>query len=360
MAAPAESVAAAEPVVARRVRGGGLVRFATAVAKRTVEVVGTLLGLLVVTFVIGRLVPIDPVLAVTGPDIPQETYNRIAREMGVDRPVIEQFLRYAASVLRLDLGVSTLTRSPVVDDLRRVLPATLELASVAILIGVAIGLPLGILSAVFRGSPFDGFARVLMLVGYSTPVFWKGLILLLVFYVALGWTAGPGRLDVVYEGVYQPRTGLALVDAVLERDWDLFRDAFAHLVLPAVSLGYGAAAYIGRMTRSFVLEQLRQEYVTAARAKGVGELRVVLVHVLRNCAVQLVTAIALTYGLLLEGAVLTETVFAWPGLGQYMTKAMFNSDMNAVLGGTLVIGAIFLLLNLLSDLLYRLLDPRAR
>lgn len=329
-------------------------------AKRALEVVGTLFGLLVVTFVIGRLVPIDPVLAVTGPDIPQETYDRIAREMGLDRPVFEQFLRYAASVLRLDLGVSTLTRSPVIEDIRRVFPATLELASVAILMGITIGVPLGILSAVFRGTIFDSLARVLMLVGYSTPVFWKGLILLLVFYVMLGWTAGPGRLDVVYEGLYEARTGLVLVDAVLARDWDLFRDGFAHLVLPALSLGYGAAAYIGRMTRSFVLEQLRQEYVTAARAKGVGEVRVVLVHVLRNCAVQLVTAIALTYGLLLEGAVLTETVFAWPGLGQYMTKAMFNSDLNAVLGGTLVIGAIFLLLNLVSDVLYRVLDPRAR
>lgn len=353
--AAAASIAPGGSRAGRRISG-----FALTFAKRILEVVGTLLGLLVVTFVIGRLVPIDPVLAVTGPDIPQETYDRIAREMGLDRPVIEQFFRYAADVLRLDLGMSTLTRSPVIEDIRRVFPATLELASVAILIGIVIGVPLGILSAVFRGTVFDSLARVLMLVGYSTPVFWKGLILLLVFYVMLGWTAGPGRLDVVYEGLYEPRTGLVLVDAVLSRDWDLFRDAFAHLVLPAVSLGYGAAAYIGRMTRSFVLEQLRQEYVTAARAKGVSEVRVVLVHVLRNCAVQLVTAIALTYGLLLEGAVLTETVFAWPGLGQYMTKAMFNSDLNAVLGGTLVIGAIFLLLNLLSDVLYRALDPRAR
>lgn len=335
-------------------------RVVGSVAVRILEVLGTLLGLLIVTFVIGRLVPIDPVLAVTGPDISQETYDRVAREMGLDRSLIEQFLIYISAVLKLDFGQSTLTRSPVIEDIGRVFPATLELATVAIMIGVIVGVPLGILSAVFRGSLFESLARVVMLIGYSTPVFWKGLILLLVFYVILGWAGGPGRLDLVYETLYEPRTGLVLVDALLTGDWDLFRDGVSHLVLPAISLGYGAAAYIGRMTRSFVLEQLRQEYVTAARAKGISEWRVVLVHVLRNCAVQLVTAIALTYGILLEGAVLTETVFAWPGLGQYMTKAMFNADMNATLGGTLVIGAVFLFLNLFSDILYRVLDPRAQ
>jgi peptide/nickel transport system permease protein len=320
----------------------------------------TFLGLLFVTFAIGRLMPLDPVLAVTGPDIPDDVYRQVRAEMGLDDPVIVQFVRYAWQVLQLDFGISILTKNAVVNDIARVFPATVELATAGTLIGMLIGVPAGIAAAVWRGTIVDAVVRVLTLVGYSAPVFWKGLMLLLVFYVALGWTEGPGRIGVFYEGVVETVTGLILVDAALAREWEVFHNALGHLVLPAVSLGYGAAAYIGRMTRSFMLDQLRQEYVTAARAKGLTEPRVVLGHVLPNCAVQMVTAIALTYGLLLEGAVLTETVFAWPGLGQYMTRAMFNADMNAVLGGTFVIGAVFVALNLLSDALYRVLDPRAR
>jgi len=320
----------------------------------------TFLGLLLVTFLIGRVMPVDPVIAAVGPDISDETYARVRAELGLDASLPVQFWRYVASVLQFDFGTSILTRNPVTEDIARVFPATLELATAGVLIGTLIGVPLGILAAVFRGTWVDGVIRVLTLVGYSAPVFWKGLMLLLVFYALLGWAEGPGRTSVFYEGVVDPVTGLLLVDSALAGDRDAFHDALAHLLLPAISLGYGAAAYIGRMTRSFMLDQLRQEYVTAARVKGLPEWRVVLGHVLPNCAVQLVTAIALTYGLLLEGAVLTETVFAWPGLGQYMTKAMFNADMNAVLGGTFVIGVVFVALNLLSDILYRALDPRAR
>lgn len=320
----------------------------------------TFLGLLFVTFLIGRVMPIDPVIAAIGPDVSDETYARVKAEMGLDASWPAQFARYVGAVLQLDFGTSILTRQPVTQDIARVFPATLELATAGVLIGTLIGVPLGILAAVFRGKAVDSLVRVVTLVGYSAPVFWKGLMLLLVFYALLGWAEGPGRSSVFYEGVVEPVTGLLLVDSAMAGEWDAFHDAWAHLVLPAVSLGYGAAAYIGRLTRSFMLDQLRQEYVTTARVKGASEARVVLAHVLPNCAVQLVTAIALTYGLLLEGAVLTETVFAWPGLGQYMTRAMFNADMNAVLGGTFVIGAAFVLLNLLSDILYRALDPRAR
>jgi len=340
----------------------------TAQAGRGLRIVGreagmllaTFLGLLLITFVIGRVMPVDPVIAVTGPDISDETYARVKAEMGLDAPLPLQFVRYVAAVIQLDFGTSIMTRNTVAQDIARVFPATLELATAGVLIGILIGVPLGILAAVFRGTAIDGTIRFITLIGYSAPVFWKGLMLLLVFYALLGWAEGPGRTSVFQEGVVQPVTGLLLVDAAMAGEWDAFHDALAHLVLPAISLGYGAAAYIGRMTRSFMLDQLGQEYVTTARVKGVPEWRVVLFHVLPNCAVQLVTAIALTYGLLLEGAVLTETVFAWPGLGQYMTRAMFNADMNAVLGGTFVIGVVFVALNLLSDALYRALDPRAR
>jgi peptide/nickel transport system permease protein len=320
----------------------------------------TFVGLLFVTFAIGRLMPLDPVLAVTGPDIPDDVYRQVRAEMGLDDPVIIQFFRYAVQVAQLDFGTSILTREAVWDDIRRVFPATLELATAGTLIGVLIGVPAGIAAAVWRGTVVDSAVRVLTLVGYSAPVFWKGLMLLMLFYLVLGWTEGPGRIGVFHEGVVPTVTGLILVDAAIAGEWEVFDNAIGHLILPAVSLGYGAAAYIGRMTRSFMLDQLQQEYVTAARAKGLSEARVIFSHVLPNCGVQLITAIALTYGLLLEGAVLTETVFAWPGLGQYMTRAMLNADMNAVLGGTFVIGAVFVTLNLASDALYRVLDPRAR
>lgn len=328
--------------------------------RQVATILATFFGLILLTFAIGRIMPLDPVTAAVGPDISQETYLRVYREMGLDQPLIFQFFSYIGSVLTFDFGRSFSTNQPVITDIARVFPATLELAACGVLIGALIGIPLGILAAVMRGTVVDGLVRVVLLIGYSAPVFWKGLILLVVFYAALGWAGGPGRLSIYYEGLVPHRTGLLLIDTALAGQWDVFRDAISHLALPAISLGYGAAAYIGRMTRSFMLDQLKQEYVSVARVKGLSERQVVLGHVLPNCAVQLVTTVALTFGLLLEGAVLTETVFAWPGLGQYMTMAMFNADMNAVLGGTLVIGAIFIILNLGSDLLYRILDPRTR
>lgn len=320
----------------------------------------TFLGLIFVTFMIGRVMPLDPVTAAVGPDVSQELYDRTREQMGLNQPLWIQFFDYVAAVLRLDFGTSFSTRQTVIDDIARVFPATLELALVGVVIGALIGIPLGILAAVKRGTMVDGLIRVILLIGYSAPVFWKGLILLVVFYAILGVAEGPGRMSVFFEGVVPIRTGLLLIDSALAGEWEVFRNAIGHIILPAVSLGYGAAAYVGRMTRSFVLDQLKQEYVSVARVKGLSEWAVIFHHVLPNCAVQLVTTVALTFGLLLEGAVLTETVFAWPGLGQYMTRAMFNADMNAVPGGTSVIGAIFVSLNVVSDILYRMLDPRTR
>ena len=202
--------------------------------------------------------------------------------------------------------------------------------------------------------------RVVGLIGYSVPIFWLGLIALLIFYARLGWVEGPGRIGIAYEFTFTPITGFYLLDAVLQRDWGAFRDIFSHIILPASLLGYFSLAYISRMTRSFMLTELSQEYIVAARAKGLGETRIIWRHALRNAAVPLVTVIALSYAGLLEGSVLTETVFAWPGLGLYITNSLQNADMNAVLGGTIVIGSVFIGINLLSDLLYRMLDPRTR
>ena len=334
--------------------------WAAAIGRFLIIVATTYLGLLAVTFFIGRVVPIDPVLAIVGDRAPQHVVERTREEMGLNLPYWQQFFIYVKGVLQGDFGRSVLTTNPVMEDIRRVFPATVELATLGTLIGALIGVPLGVLAAVKRGSLIDQIVRVIGLIGYSVPIFWLGLLALLVFYARLRWTAGPGRIDVVYEYTFAPITGFYLLDAILQRDWAAFRDIFAHIVLPASLLGYFSLAYISRMTRSFMLNELSQEYIVAARAKGLSEARIIWRHALRNAAVPLVTVIALSYAGLLEGSVLTETVFAWPGLGLYITNSLQNADMNAVLGGTIVIGSVFIGINLLSDLLYRTLDPRTR
>ena len=320
----------------------------------------TYFGLLAVTFFIGRVVPIDPVLAIVGDRAPEHVIERVRQELGLNLPLWQQFGIYLGKVLQGDFGTSVLTSKPVLEDIARAFPATLELATAGILIGAGIGVPLGVWAAVRQGGWADHAVRVMGLVGYSVPIFWLGLMTLVLFYAKLGWVAGPGRIDVTYEFTLTPVTGLLLLDTAMAGEWEAFRNALAHLALPAALLGYFSLAYISRMTRSFMLGELSQEYVVAARAKGLSEARIVWRHALRNAMVPLVTVIALSYAGLLEGSVLTETVFAWPGLGLYITNSLQNADMNAVLGGTIVVGTVFVGLNLLSDGLYRLLDPRVR
>jgi peptide/nickel transport system permease protein len=341
--------AAAGARVARRLRwlGGFLVVIAL-----------TYLGLLAVTFFIGRVMPIDPVLAIVGDRAPEHVYQRVREELGLNRPLWEQFGIYLGKVLQGDFGTSVLTSNPVLQDIRKTFPATIELATLGILIGAGFGVPLGVWAAVRRGGLVDQVVRVMGLIGYSVPIFWLGLMGLVLFYAKLDWVAGPGRIDVSFEYSFTLDTGFLLLDTARQGQWEAFRNALSHLILPASLLGYFSLAYISRMTRSFMLNELAQEYVVAARAKGLSETRIIWRHALRNAMVPLVTVIALSYAGLLEGSVLTETVFAWPGLGLYITNSLQNADMNAVLGGTIVVGSIFVGLNLLSDLLYRLLDPR--
>jgi peptide/nickel transport system permease protein len=320
----------------------------------------TYLGLLAVTFFIGRVVPIDPALAILGDRAGASAIARVRAELGLDLPLYSQFFIYLRQVLSGDFGTSVLTTHPVIDDIREVFPATLELATLGTLIGSLFGVPFGVLAAVKRGSLADQVVRVVGLVGYSVPIFWLGLLGLLVFYARLHWVAYPGRIDLSYEYSFTPITGIYLLDAALQGEWDVEWDAFRHIILPASLLGYLSLAYVSRMTRSFMLTELGQEYIVAARAKGLSEARTVWGHALRNAAVPLVTVIALSYAGMLEGSVLTETVFSWPGLGRYITDSLQNADMNAVLGGTIVIGSTFIGINLLSDFLYRALDPRTR
>ncbi|MDF1790738.1 MAG: ABC transporter permease [Thalassobaculaceae bacterium] len=319
----------------------------------------TLLGLLLITFLIGRVMPIDPVLAVVGERATNEVYEATRKAMGLDQPLIIQFFTYIREVVTGNFGTSLLTSRPVIQDIARVFPATLELATVATMIGVALGIPAGVLAAVHQGRWPDHFVRLIGLFGYSMPIFWLGLVGLLVFYGKLDWVAGPGRLDVFFEDVVPQVTGVILIDSLLAGDLEVFTNALSHIILPASVLGYYSLAYISRMTRSFMLEQLAQEYITTARVKGLSETRVIWGHALGNVMVPLITVIALSYANLLEGSVLTEIVFAWPGIGFYITNALLSADMNAVLGGTVMVGIVFIGLNLLSDLLYRVFDPRA-
>ncbi|GES43239.1 peptide ABC transporter permease [Rhizobium dioscoreae] len=331
----------------------GLLRF-------LVVAVTTYLGLLAVTFFIGRVIPIDPALAIAGDHAPQQILERLRREMHLDEPLYLQFYYYLVSALSGDFGTSVLTTNPVMDDIRRVFPATMELATVGTIIGAIFGVPFGVLAAVRRNSIIDQIVRVIGLVGYSMPVFWLAMVSLVIFYAKLNWVAYPGRIDIAYEYTFTPVTGFFLLDSAMQGQWDVFWDVFRHIILPASLLGYFSLAYISRMTRSFMLNELGQEYIVAARAKGLSETRVIWGHALRSAAVPLITVIALSYAGLLEGSVLTEIVFSWPGIGFYITSSLRNADMNAVLGGTIVVGTVFIGINLISDLLYRTLDPRTR
>ena len=320
----------------------------------------TLFGLLILTFIIGRVMPTDPVRAIVGADATREVYETVYRQLGLDRPMWEQFFVYLKDVATFDFGTSVRTGQPVINDILYVLPATIELATFAIIFGAGLGIPLGVMAAVHKDRWPDHLIRVFSLSGHSMPIFWTGMIALLVFYAQLGWVGGSGRMSQFYIGMVPEKTNFLLIDSAIAREWDVFRSALNHIVLPASLLGYSSSAYITRMTRSFMLDQLGQEYVTTARVKGLSNRQTIWRHAFGNIRVQLVTIIALAYGALLEGAVLIETVFAWPGFGQYLTSNLLIGDMNAVMTCVLVVGIIFIALNILSDLLYRIFDPRTR
>tara|TARA_B100000809_G_C15016376_1_gene486822 strand:- start:12 stop:1079 length:1068 start_codon:yes stop_codon:yes gene_type:complete len=320
----------------------------------------TFLGLTAVTFFIGRVMPTDPVVAIVGDRASSKTYERVRLELGLDKSLYEQYWKFLTDILQGDLGISVTTSQPVLQDILRFFPATCELATIATIIGVTFGVPMGVFAATHQGRWPDHLIRFIGLIGYSIPIFWLGMVGLLIFYAKLDWVSGPGRVDFFYDGIVENRTGFILIDATLVQEWEVLRNAFSHIILPASLLGYYSLAYIARMTRSFMLEQLSKEYIITARVKGMSERRVIWRHALGNTLIPLVTVIVLSYAYLLEGSVLTETIFAWPGIGLYITNSLFNADMNAVLGGTIVVGCVFVSFNLLSDLIYTLVDPRAR
>jgi peptide/nickel transport system permease protein len=320
----------------------------------------TLAGLLLVTFSFSALSPVDPALQLVGDHASRSTYEKARHELGLDQPWPVQFERYVVRLAHGDLGMSRSTGQPVSDDLKRVFPATFELATLSMIVAALVGVGLGVLAAWRPSGVLDSVIRILSLVGNSIPVFWLGLLALLLFYARLQWAGGPGRLDDAYEYTIDMPTGLVLVDAWRSGAQGASGSAIAHLVLPVLVLASNAVAQVTRLTRAAMIGEAGKEYVTLARAKGASEVRILLSHILPNITGVLITVLALTYASLLEGAVLTETVFAWPGLGRYLTTALFAGDTPAILGGTLLIGCCFVFINRLADLLARTLDPRIR
>lgn len=326
----------------------------------SVSILITLLGLLLFTFALSHFSPIDPVLQLAGDHASASTYQQIRHQLGVDRSLPVQFLYYLNQLLHGNLGVSHLTGQPVFQDLARTFPATFELATASIFIGVFGGISLAFLSTWKPGSWIDNTVRIISLLGYSVPIFWLGLLGLLLFYATLHWSAGPGRLDDIWIYTMEPGSGLMLLDTWRSGDWDMFRNAIAHLWLPSVILGLLSMASITRLLRAAILEESNKEYVMLARATGATRWQILRHHIVPNIRGTMVTVIVLAYTNLLEGSVLTETVFSWPGVGRYLTNALFSADTPAILGATLLIGMCFILMNAFADSLTYLLNPRTR
>jgi dipeptide transport system permease protein len=282
----------------------------------------------------------------------------LRKELGLDQPLLVQYGIYIGRVLHGDLGKSIVTRESVISEFNALFPATIELALCAIFIALAIGLPAGIIAAVKRNSIFDHGVMGLSLTGYSMPIFWWGLLLILLFSVQLGITPVSGRIAVQY--YIEPVTGFLTVDSLLAGDWDAFKSALSHLVLPSIVLGTVPLAVIARMTRSAMLEVLGEDYIRTARAKGMAPLRVVALHALRNALIPVITVIGLQVGVLFTGAILTETIFSWPGVGKWLIEGINRRDYPVLQGGTLMIGAIVMTINLLVDVAYGLINPRIR
>ena len=318
-------------------------------------------GVTLIAFVISHAVPVDPVVANLGQQASQrpELVAAFRSKYGLDRPLYEQYLRFVGGMLHGDLGDALNTRRPVLTDIKQFLPATVELSTFAILVALVLGIPLGVLSALHRGTPVDHVARFVSLIGVSIPIFWLAILALVIFYATLHVTAGPGRLG---PGLLAPPavTGFYLVDSLLAGNLIDFRSALSQLVLPACVLASSIMGLVTRVTRASMLDILGQDYMRTARAKGLAERVIVIRHGLRNALIPTVTILGLAYGNLLSGAVMTETIFAWPGLGRYAFQAATGNDFPAIMGVTLVIALIYLLVNLATDILYAVLDPQIR
>lgn len=331
--------------------------FLNILRKRLFGLLLVVVGVSLITFAISHLIPGDPARLIAGDRATDAIVANIRHQLGLDLPLYQQYGRYMLDLLHGDLGTSIRTSRPVLEDLQAFFPATLELALAALTLSILVGVPLGVLSAVYHNRAIDQFARTLAVTGISTPAFWLGLGLIVLFYGHLNWLPGSGRLD---EGMEAPRriTGFYLIDSLLTGNREAFVSSVQHLILPAVTLGFVNLGVVARQIRSAMLDQLGEDYIRTARAYGLSRWAVILRHALPNALIPSVTVLGLTLGDLLYGAVLTETVFAWPGMGAYVVKSIQSLDFPAVMGFAIVVSFIYVVLNMLIDLLYRLIDPR--
>ncbi|HQU49775.1 MAG TPA: ABC transporter permease subunit [Casimicrobiaceae bacterium] len=321
--------------------------------------VPTFIGMTLLAFFLIRLVPGDPIETMAGErGIDAARHEALLKEYGLDRPVLVQYGIYVGRVLKGDLGRSMITHEPVVREFFALFPATIELALCAIAFALLIGIPAGMLAAVRRNSIFDHGVMGASLTGYSMPIFWWGLLLILLFSVQLGWTPVSGRIDVKY--FVEPVTGFLTIDSLLSDEKGAFGSTIAHLVLPAIVLGTNPLAIIARMTRSSMLEVLGEDYIRTARAKGLPPRRVIALHAFRNALIPVVTVIGLQVGVLFTGAILTETIFSWPGVGKWLIEAINRRDYPVLQGGLLLLGVVVMLVNLLVDIAYGVINPRIR
>ena len=329
------------------------------VLTRLGHLIPTFIGVTIVAFAFIRLIPGDPIEVLAGErSISPERHAELMKQFGYDRPLWEQYLLYVGDLFQGDLGQSIATRRPVVEEFMTLFPATIELSLCAIVLAMLVGLPFGILAGVKRGSILDHGVMTISLTGYSMPIFWWGLLLIIYFSANLGWTPVSGRISLLF--FFEPVTGFMLIDSLLSGEEGAFRSAVRHLILPTVVLATIPMAVIARQTRSAMLEVLSEDYVRTARAKGLPTLRVVGLHALRNALIPVVTVIGLQVGVLLAGAILTETIFSWPGIGKWMVESISRRDYPSVQGGLLMIAGIVMIVNMLVDLLYGLINPRIR
>lgn len=329
------------------------------VSRRLLMVVPTFLGITIITFMMMRLLPGDPVTVLLGETaVSPERAAQFREQLGLDRPLAVQYLLYLDRIVAGDLGTSITTSQPVLQEFLLLFPATVEVGAIALTLAIMLGVPAGMLAAIWRGSLFDMSLMTGSLFGYSIPIFWWGLLLIVLFSVTLGWTPVSGRISAIYW--IQPVTGFMLIDTLLSNDKGAFVSAVRHLILPSIVLATAPLALIARMTRSAMIEVLQEDYVQTARSKGLTSIRVVGLHAFRNALIPIVTVIGLQVSVLLTGAIMTETIFSWPGVGKWLVDAVFRRDYPVVQGGVLLLSCVVILANLATDLLYMVINPRLR
>ncbi len=329
------------------------------ILRRVGLLIPTFLGVTLLTFALIRLVPGDPIEMMAGErGINPERHAELKAKFGFDKPLLEQYGLYLAGIAEGDFGSSVVTKEPVLREFFDRFPATVELAVCAMIFAIVIGLPLGVIAAVRRGTAADYAVMGVAVTGFSMPIFWWALLLVLFFSVNLGWTPVSGRISAIFWVDHE--TGFMLIDTLLSDEDGAFWSAVRHLILPAVALGTIPLAIIARMTRSSMLEVLNEDYVRTARAKGLSPFRVVTVHALRNALIPVITVIGLATGILLAGAILTETIFSWPGIGKWLIESVRRRDYPTVQGGVLLVATVIMTVNLLVDVLYGVVNPRIR